>query len=263
MIIVFLLIYNYIILWLSWLLLSLLSTATSTIQDIFQPLGLETSNSLMDDMKKTWRNKNMETFRNSPGKIGSQRLCIRSDPSSFLLTFKDDIKKTFNGGEKRCISQLHGQGNCTIHPVWQVLMQTAIHILKCECWYVQRMCCWCYPASVVLKSRQVGTNWRIPKQIMALINVEHAEFNSWNHTLKVKRSKSFGLHQGTANPPIQVELATFGQKSGRCEVSALACLKIPGQWGAEGLVDWKHAGIFWFMSVRNWIQNDRILCTVK
>lgn len=36
-----------------------------------------------------------------------QRLCIRSDPSGCLLKFKDDIKKTFNRGEKLCISQLH------------------------------------------------------------------------------------------------------------------------------------------------------------
>ena len=67
----------------------------------------------------------------------------------------------------------------------------------------------------------------LPTQIMALVTVKHAELNSWIFLLNALQ-KFCSLHQGTAKPPIQVELATFGQKSGRCEVSALACLKLPG-----------------------------------
>lgn len=96
------------------------------------------------------------------------------------------------------------------------------------------------PSSLSCTYKKTGGNkWmNLPNQIMALINVKHAELNSWitpvflvpNGIFLLNALQKFcSLHQGTAKPPIQVELATFGQKSGRCEVSALACLKLPRQ----------------------------------
>lgn len=118
-------------------------------------------------------------------------------------------------------------------------MQTTIHILANA--DMVNECADATQLSLIVFKKQTGGNklMNLPTQIMALINVKHAELNSWIFLQGFQRFCS--LHQGTAKPPIQVELATFGQKSGRCEVSALACLKLPGK-NAEGLVDWKHQG---------------------
>lgn len=116
----------------------------------------------------------------------------------------------------------------------------------------------------------------LPTQIMALVTVKHAELNSWIFLLNALQ-KFCSFHQGTAKPPIQVELATFGQKSGRCEVSALVCLKLPGvemlkSWWIGNIKGQKrlikrikvlntHRDLL--MSIRNWKQNYRIMyCNV-